>query len=95
MQIIAKVIPNFEYHICTSYSISLMFYGKQKNKLGWSGQENVFSMVFCLDVSYIIIKQSENKYLGVIIKRPITKQQLQQLITDFVDNTNFYTNRLQ
>ena len=59
IKLIAKIIPNFEYHICTSYRVSAKYYGGQKDKLGGTGQGNVLSGTFSRDVSYLIINEVE------------------------------------
>ena len=41
-QLIAKVILVFEHHVCTSYRISVQFYGGQFDPLVGTGQGNVF-----------------------------------------------------
>ena len=37
IKLVTKIIPNFDYHICESYSISNKYYGRQRDNLGESG----------------------------------------------------------
>ena len=65
IKLIAKVILDFEYHICTSYRVSKKFYKDLNNKIGGLGQGNVFSGVVYRDISCLIIKVAEKKHWSI------------------------------
>ena len=46
----------------------------------------------CRDILCIIFKVIENNNIEIIAKVPITKDQEQQIVISFVDDTNLLTN---
>ena len=89
------MILDFKYCIYMSYRVSKKFCRGSHNKIEGLGQGNVFSRVFCRDVSCLIIKVAENKELGVLIIGPITKKQQRELVMAIVDNIDFFISRAQ
>ena len=57
--------------------------------LAGAGQGNVVSGNICRDLSCLILKIIENRKLGVAIKSPFTKEEVQQLAIAFVDDNVF------
>ena len=63
----------FKHYVCINYRISEKFYGGQLELLAGIGQGNVFSGNICRDTLYLIIKDLENKQLGINIKNSMTE----------------------
>ena len=61
MQLLTKVILQFEHHIYTSYRISTAYYGGLVELLASTGQGNMLSGNICYDISYLVIKIPEKK----------------------------------
>ena len=47
------------------------------------------------DTSCYVIKNLENRKLGVALQAPISNHTIQRAVIAFIDNMNFYTNRSQ
>jgi len=91
MKLFTKIMPVFKHYINTGYGISEEYYGGAQNELAGTGQGNKFSGDMCRDVSCLIIKQLENKELGIICKSPSSQTREQCVSVSFVDDTDFIT----
>ena len=70
--IFSEVVPRFNHQLCTSYGVSNIIYGGDKDILGGSGQGNVGSGNICRDQSCIIFRKLEKENIGVLIKSPVS-----------------------
>ena len=89
MQLIVKVLPIMEYHICTSFGASSEFHRRINNKQAGIGQGHITSVNICRDISYLVIKLIEDQNIGIVMKSPISKEAESEMAVTFVDNTNF------
>ena len=78
-----------ENYVCTTFGVSKECYGGRNRKLAGTGQGNVVSGNICQDSSCLILKSIENRKLGVAIKSPFNKEEVQQLAVAFVDDNDF------
>ena len=88
IQLITKVIPNWQHFISTNFGISSEYYGGQNNKLAGTGQGNRFSGDVCRDTSCLIMKVIEQEKVGMRLESVITKRD--EVITSvmFVDDAD-------
>ena len=87
MILYTKIMPYFEYHIYTGYSISNNYYGGNM-KLAGTGQGNKFSGDMCRDISCLIIKQLETQNLGIWFISLLTGLRILWHSISFVDDTD-------
>ena len=59
MRLFTKIMPIFEHHICTAYSISENYYGGEENPMARTGQSNRFSGNFCRDTLGLVVRVPE------------------------------------
>ena len=78
-----------EYCICTSFGISDQFYSRVNQKQAGIGQGYVVLVNIYQDSSCLIIKAVEIEKKGVITVDPISKEEEQQVVVTFVDDTDF------
>ena len=91
---IQKVLPIIQYHICTDFGISTKSYSNKYSALGGTGQENSVLEAICRDTSCLIFKYIEEKNLGAIIHIKRTNTRIQYIAIAFINDTDFYSNRL-
>ena len=77
IKLIAKILPRFEHHICTSFGISEQCYGRKIKRLGGIGQGNQFSGNYSRDSLYLIIRSIEQEKLGAMIRVLISRVTIQ------------------
>ena len=76
IMLITKVMPMMENYVCTTFGVSKECYGGRNRTLAGIGQGNVVSGKICRDSSCLILKNIENRKLGVAIKSPFTKEKV-------------------
>ena len=94
LQLFAEVLLAFQYFICMGYRISTISYGSLTDKHGETGQGNFFTGKSCKVKSCLIIQKIEETNKRVIIRPSISNISIRQLAIVFMDNTSFYTNRV-
>ena len=90
VKLIAKILPSFEYYMCTGFGISSNYYRGKKNYYRGIGQGNLFSGKACKDKSCKIIRDITTKELGVMIIVPISKRVVNRTALTFIDNMSLY-----
>ena len=88
MKVITKVIPKWRHFICTGFGISAMYYGGVNNILAGTGQGNRFSGDVCRDLSCLIIKNIEQRGVGMKIKSRVYNDTIQKVAVAFVDDND-------
>ena len=76
--LLAKVLPYFQYYICTSFGISQNTYGSEEDEHRGIEHGNIFSEEACKVKSYLIFGDIEEKELGIIIKTPVSNKDVQR-----------------
>ena len=89
MQLLTKVILQFEHHMYISFGVSKQSYRELQEILAGIGQGNVLSGNIYHNTSCLMIKIPEKKRLGIKIKLPISIKEEQQVSVAFIDNTDF------
>ena len=92
VKLVTKTITSFKHHLCTNFGICPQTYGGINDLLAGTGQGNSLSGIHCRDVSCLIVKDIENKNLGMIIKDRINFHKEIRTSLAFVDDTDFYAN---
>jgi len=62
-----------KHHVFTVYSTSESYYSGEQDQTAEIGQGYIISSNICCDSSYFLIKDIEEKELGIIIKDPINE----------------------
>lgn len=91
MLLFMKIMPIFNHYVCTGFRISNTPYGGRQEQLAGTGQGNKFSRDMCRDVSCLIIKEIENRNLGIKFKAPIREEEEKCVSISFVDDTHLIT----
>ena len=86
-----KVLSYFQYFIYTGFSISQNTYGSENDEYCSTGHGNLFSGESCKVKSCLIFGDIEEKELEIIVKTPISNNNIQRSAVAFVDDTSFYT----
>ena len=94
IKIIASAITKFNHFICTNFGISKESYRGRGEELGDNSQGNIFAIAANRDQSCFGFKQLEDQNLGAKYQMPITKQMIIKIAIGFVDDTDFYSNRV-
>ena len=59
--------------MCTVYGVSKSYYGGEQDQTAWTGQGYIISSNIYCDSSCFLIKDIEEKELGIIIKDSINE----------------------
>ena len=59
-----------------------------------TGQGNSISRALYRDISYLICKHVENAKMGIKVKLLLLQDYLERMIIAFVEDTNFYSSRI-
>ena len=89
MQLIAKVLPIMEHHICTSFRASIEYCRETDNKQARIEQDHITLVNICRDISCLIMKPIEDQKIGVIIEGPILKVTEYETAVAFVNDMDF------
>ena len=89
IQLIAKVLPIIEHHICTSFGASEEFYRGVNNKQVGMGQGHITSVNIYRDTSNLIIKPIEEMQIRIRMKGGILEIVEDETAVAFIDDTDF------
>ena len=89
--VFSKLLPLFQYKLCTSYGITKWTYSSSIDILGGSGKGNVIPGIIYRDKLYFIFMYIEKMNIGFRIITIITKNIITRLAISLVYNTIFFT----
>ena len=92
MILIAKLFLVMEYHVYTSFGISIEFCSRPNNKIAETEQGYIASSNICYNILCLVIKEVEAKELGIVMIALIIDKRIEEVSIAFVDDTDFSTN---
>ena len=88
MNLITKVIPNWDHYLSTAFRISLEYYEGEENRLARTGQSNRFSGNVCQDTLCLIMKLIEKEKVERNLKSVMNRIEEGIITVLFVDDAD-------